>query len=245
MSEGPLPPWLDAGSGVRGIGRYLDHTLLKPEATRAQILTLCDEGIRYGVKAVCVNGAWADLCAERLSGSGVALAVVVGFPLGAMAPATKADETRRAVAERASEIDMVIALGAAKAGEWQAVEDDIRGVVQAAGPALVKCILETGALEPSEIARACEAAAAAGAAFVKTSTGFHPSGGATEQAVSLMRRAVGTGLGVKASGGIRTPVAAIRMLAAGANRIGTSATDGMADWLGPAAPPLAQLFEGV
>ncbi len=245
MSDDALPPWLTADAGARGIGCYIDHTLLKPEATRAQILSLCDEGLRYGVKAVCVNGAWAGLCADRLAGSAVALAVVAGFPLGAMAPAAKAQEARLAVAAGASEIDMVIALGAAKAAEWDYVRDDIRGVVEAARPALVKVILETATLEPGEIVAACETAVAAGAGFVKTSTGFHPAGGATTAAVALMRETVGPVLGVKASGGIRTADAALGMLAAGANRIGTSATAGMTAVLGPGAPTLAELLKGL
>jgi deoxyribose-phosphate aldolase len=241
MSEGALPSWLAAEAGVHGLGRFIDHTLLKPEATRAQILALCDEGLRYGVKAVCVNGAWTELCAERLIGSDVALAVVAGFPLGAMATSAKAQETRLAVSAGAAEIDMVIALGAAKAGEWRAVEDDIRCVVEAAGPALVKVILETAALEPAEIVAASEAAVRAGAGFVKTSTGFHPAGGATVEAVALMRQTVGPSLGVKASGGVRTAEAVVAMLRAGANRIGTSGTAGMAAWLGAAAPVIEEL----
>lgn len=243
MSEAALPPWLAAHAGTHGLGRFIDHTLLKPEASRDQILVLCDEAVRYGVKAVCVNGVWAETCARRLAGSDVALAVVAGFPLGAMAPVAKAEEARMAVAAGASEIDMVIGLGAAKAGEWEAVGADVRGVVAAAGGAVVKAILETAALEPREIVAACEAAVAGGAGFVKTSTGFHPGGGATTEAVALMRRTVGPGVGVKASGGIRTAEAALAMLAAGADRIGTSAAGTMAAWLGPSAPTLEMLME--
>ncbi len=243
MPEAGLPPWLAAHAGTHGLGRFIDHTLLKPEASRAQILALCDEGVRYGVKALCVNGVWAETCATRLAGSDVALAVVAGFPLGAMAPAAKAEEAGMAVAAGASEIDMVIGLGAAKAGEWEAVEADVRGVVAAAGGAVVKVILETAALEPREIVAACEAAVAGGAGFVKTSTGFHPGGGATTEAVALMRRTVGPAIGVKASGGIRTAEMALAMLAAGADRIGTSAAAAMAAWLGPAAPTLETLME--
>jgi deoxyribose-phosphate aldolase len=146
------------------------------------------------------------------------------------------------VADGAAEIDMVIALGQVRAGDWRYVEDDIRAVVGAAGPAAVKVILETAALEPREITEACQAAVAGGAAYVKTSTGFHPAGGATVEAVRLMRRAVGPTFGVKASGGIRTKEAALEMLAAGANRIGTSATAAMAAWLGPSAPTLEELL---
>jgi deoxyribose-phosphate aldolase len=242
MPEAALPLWLASHSGARGLGRFIDHTLLKPEATRAQILALCDEGARFGVKAVCVNGGWAEACAGRLAGSQTALAVVVGFPLGAMVTAAKVEETRLAVAAGAAEIDMVVPLGAVKAGEWGAVERDIRAVVEAAGPALVKVILETAALEPAEIVAGCEAAVRAGAGFVKTSTGFHAGGGATVEAVALMRRTVGLDVGVKASGGVRTGEAALAMLAAGADRIGTSATAGMAAWLGPDAPRLDHLL---
>jgi deoxyribose-phosphate aldolase len=244
MSEAGLPPWLAAEAGARGLGRFIDHTLLKPEATRDQILALCEEGRRYGVRAVCVNGAWAELCAERLAGSEVALAVVAGFPLGAMATAAKAQETRLAVSAGATEVDMVIALGAAKAGQWRAVEEDVRCVVEAAGPALVKAILETAALEPAEIMAAAEAAVRAGAGFVKTSTGFHPAGGATVEAVALLRRTVGPAVGVKASGGVRTAEAAVAMLRAGANRIGTSGTAGMAAWVGAGAPGIGELVGG-
>lgn len=243
MSERSLPPWLgrDAAS-VRGIGRYIDHTLLKPEATEHQIAAMCAEGRRLGVKAVCVNGGWTRRAAADLAGTPVLVATVVGFPLGAMAADAKAAETRLAVAEGAAEIDMVIPLGRAKAGDWAGVERDIRSVVEAAGRAAVKAILETAALEPGEIEAACRAAVSAGAAFVKTSTGFHPGGGATVEAVTLMRRTVGPSFGVKASGGIRTAEAALAMLAAGANRIGTSGTAGMAAWLGDGAPLLSALL---
>ena len=240
---GGLPAWLGIDAPeTRGIGPYLDHTLLQPDATREQVIALCEEAIRYGVKAVCVNGCWAGLCGERLAGSAVAVATVVGFPLGAMASGGKAAETRLALGAGATEIDMVMALGHARGGEWQYVEHDIRAVVEAAGPAPVKVILETAALEPEEIAAACLVSLAAGAAFVKTSTGFHPAGGATREAVALMRRAVGTEMGVKASGGIRTAEAALAMLAAGASRIGTSSTAAMARYLGPGAPLLGELL---
>jgi len=242
MSDRSLPAWLAADAGSRGLGRFIDLTLLRPEAGRAQIETLCDEGRRHGVKAVCVNGAWTALCAERLAGGPVAVATVVGFPLGAAASVAKACETHRAVADGASEIDVVLALGHAKAGEWRYVEDDVRAVVAAAGAATVKVILETAALESREIVAACRAAVAAGARFVKTSTGFHPAGGATVAAVELMRRTVGPEIGVKASGGIRTKEAVLGLLAAGANRIGTSATGDLADWLGPSAPALEDLL---
>jgi deoxyribose-phosphate aldolase len=238
--DGP-PRWLGADwETERGIGRYIDHTLLKPEATPAQVLGLCEEAERFGVKAVCVNGSWVESCVERLSGTAVLVAAVAGFPLGAMDSSAKAEEARLAVAAGASEIDTVMAVGRAKAGEWNRVEDDIRAVVEAAGRAVVKVILEIAALEPVEIATACLVSRAAGAAFVKTSTGFHPAGGATREAVALMRAAVGPKAGVKASGGIRTVEAAFAMLAAGANRIGTSSARAMSSHLGPTAPPLAE-----
>lgn len=219
------PSWLGlAGARLGGLAQFIDHTLLKAEATAAQIDALGAEGVRFGVKAVCVNGCWVARAAEVVAGSGVLVAAVVGFPLGAMATAAKAMETRLVVGDGAGEVDMVMALGEAKAGEWERVRDDIRVVVDAAGSARVKVILETAALDPVEIAAASLAARAAGAAFVKTSTGFHPAGGATREAVALMRRAVGGEMGVKASGGIRTAEAAIEMLLAGANRIGTSST---------------------
>ncbi|HEX6615321.1 MAG TPA: deoxyribose-phosphate aldolase [Gemmatimonadales bacterium] len=210
--------------GPDPLARSIEHTLLRPGATRADIEMLCDEAARFGVHGVCVNGAWTALCAGRLAGTPLAVVTVVGFPLGAAAPAAKACEAHRAAADGAAELDMVIALGHAKAGEWRAVEDDIRAVVGAAGPARVKAILETAALTTVEIASACRAAVAAGAAFVKTSTGFHRAGGASVDAVRLMRETVGPAIGIKASGGIRTRDAALEMLAAGADRIGTSAT---------------------
>jgi len=242
-SSAPVPPWLgDEAGQTRGIGRYLDHTLLKPEVTGDQVLQLCEEAIGFGVKAACVNGCWVATCAERLRGSGIGIAAVAGFPLGAMASRAKAVEARLAVEAGAEEVDMVLAIGQAKAGDWSYVEEDIRAVVEAAGRGRVKVILETAALDNYQIAAGCLVAKAAGAAFVKTSTGFHPNGGATIEAVTLMRRAVGLEMGVKASGGIRTVESAIAMLRAGANRIGTSNTAAMIRYLGPSAPTLSELF---
>ena len=238
-----LPLWLEPLGDAPGIGRLIDYTLLKPEAGRDAILALCDEATRYGMKAVCVNGSWVADCVSRLGGSGVIVVTVVGFPLGAAMTKVKAAEARLAVGTGADEIDMVMAIGQAKSGEWRYVEDDIRRVVDAAGAAPVKVTLETAALEPVEIAAGCLVARAAGAAFVKSSTGFHPAGGATEGTVSLLRRAVGSELGVKASGGIRTAESALRLLAAGADRIGTSAAAAVAAIPGPSAPPLRLLIE--
>ena len=241
---GKTPPWLGRGAARQpGIGRFLDHTLLAPEANADQIAALADEAIRWELKAVCVNGGWVRRTGELLAGSPVLLATVAGFPLGATASAAKAAEASLAVAAGAAEVDMVLPLGPARAGDWSYVEADIRAVVEAAGPVTVKVILETAALEPLEIVAGCLAAVRAGAAFVMTSTGFHPSGGATLEAVALMRHAVGPAFGVKASGGIRTGELALRMLAAGANRIGTSAAAGMTTLLGRDAAPLALLLE--
>jgi deoxyribose-phosphate aldolase len=238
-----LPPWLEDSGDAPGIGRFIDHTLLQPEAGRDAIIALCDEAARYGLKAVCVNGCWVADCVSRLDRSGVLVATVVGFPLGATATKAKVAEARLAVGTGADELDTVMAIGQAKSGEWRYVEDDIRRVVDAAGAAPVNVILETAALEPVEIAAGCLVARAAGAAWVNTSTGFHPAGGATEGTVSLLRRAVGSDLGVKASGGVRTAESALRMLAAGANRIGTSGAAAMAAMLGPSAPTLKRLLE--
>lgn len=201
----------------------IDHTLLKADATRADILRVCEEAKTYHTASVCVNAFWVPAVAEALAGSGVKTCCVVGFPLGAMSSAAKAFEAREAVAAGAQEVDMVLNVGLARGGEWDAVEADIAAVVQAAGQATVKVILETCLLTDAQKRRACEAAKAAGAGFVKTSTGFS-TGGATEADVRLMREAVGPDMGVKASGGIRTREDAERMLAAGANRIGASAT---------------------
>jgi deoxyribose-phosphate aldolase len=238
------PPWLGRGAARQpGIGRFLDHTLLAPEAHADQIAALCDEAIRWELKAVCVNGGWVRRAAELLAGSPVLLASVAGFPLGAAASAAKAAEARLAVESGAGEVDMVLPLGPAKSGDWGYVEGDIRAVVEAAGRVTVKVILETAALEPVEIVAGCLAAVRGGAAFVMTSTGFHPSGGATVEAVALMRHAVGPAFGVKASGGVRTGELALRMLAAGASRIGTSAAAGMTGLLGRDAAPLGLLLE--
>ena len=191
--------------------QYIDHTLLAPEATAAQIAQLCDEARTHGFFSVCVNPCRVKVC------------TVIGFPLGATTTASKAAEAREALQNGAEELDMVMNIGYAKEGDWQAVQADIAAVVQAAGDkARVKVILETCLLDDAEIRQACAAAVKAGAHFVKTSTGF-AKGGATVEAVQLMRACVGPDFGVKASGGIRTPEAFAAMIAAGANRIGASA----------------------
>ncbi len=209
-------------AGRDPLAPLIEHTLLKPDAARADVERLCGEAVRFGFAAVCVNSAHVAACARLLRGSRVRVCVTVGFPLGAQLPEVKAYEARRAVEEGASEVDMVMNLGTLKSGDDALVEADIRGVVRAAGPgAAVKVILETALLTREEKVRAALIARAAGAAFVKTSTGFGP-GGATVEDVRLLRETVGPDMGVKASGGIRTRREAEAMVAAGANRIGTS-----------------------
>lgn len=220
--------------GVRGcpnptqlgqLSTYLDHTLLKPDATVEEIDTLCGEALEHGFASVCVNGTWVRRCAEILAGSPVLVCTVVGFPLGAMASEVKAYEARRAIEDGACEVDMVLAVGALRSGDDAFVRRDIAGVVEVSHRlgARVKVILETCLLTDAEIARACELAKAAGADFVKTSTGFS-KGGATVDHVALMRRVVGPVIGVKASGGVRDQEGAQAMIAAGATRIGASAS---------------------
>jgi len=201
----------------------IDHTLLKPEATVADVQRLCAEARRYGFAAVCVNPALLPTAVRGLDGSTVTPCTVVGFPLGAMMTATKAMETARAVEAGAREVDMVLALWALKQHDYATVLDDMRAVVTAAGPTCaVKVILETCLLTDTEKVTACKLALDAGARFVKTSTGFS-TGGATVHDITVMRRVVGTQAGVKASGGIRSLADAEAMVRAGADRIGTSA----------------------
>ena len=205
------------------LNRYIDHTLLKPAATRADIAKLCAEAKEYRFASVCVNSAHIAEVAAALAGTDVAPCCVVGFPLGAMETEAKAFEAARAAALGAREIDMVMDIGAAKEGDFARVETDIAAVVSAIqGRAKLKVILECCLLTDEEKTAACLAAKRAGADFVKTSTGFS-TGGATEHDVALMRAAVGDDMGVKASGGIRTQEDALRMIAAGASRIGASA----------------------
>jgi len=198
--------------------------LLKPEATRDQIVQLCREAREYGFASVCVNPSYVKLAAELLRGSSVKVCSVVGFPLGATLPEVKAYEARRAIEEGAAEIDMVINIGALKSGDLELVKRDIASVVDVchAKGALCKVIIEAALLTDEEKVLACQLARAAGADYVKTSTGFGP-GGATVQDVALMRRTVGPEMGVKAAGGIRSYEAAKSMVEAGATRIGASA----------------------
>ncbi len=202
----------------------IDHTLLKPEADAAQISRLCDEARAYGFASVCINPRFVAQCAEALAGSPVKVCTVIGFPLGANRTAVKVFEAVQAIADGAREVDMVLPIGALRSGDIAAVADDIFQVCQAAHAlgVPVKVILETGLLDTQQKITGCLLAARAGADFVKTSTGFGP-GGATVEDIRLMRACVGTELGVKASGGIRTAADAAAVLAAGANRIGASA----------------------
>lgn len=227
----PLPPWLEPFAGVR-IGQLIDHTILKPEASESDILRLCDEAIELGLGAVCVNGQWVALAAKRLQGTSVVTVGVAGFPLGASGRLSKAEEARLLRADGAGEIDVVQSLGWATTGQWSLVRDELSAVVKAVPGCPVKVILETAALGAPQIDLACDAARAAHAAFVKTSTGFHPSGGATTESVTAMRNAVGTDLGVKASGGVRTAETALAMLRAGADRIGSSSAATWRDLIG-------------
>jgi deoxyribose-phosphate aldolase len=206
------------------LARLIDHTLLKPDATQAQIAQLCHEARQYGFATVCVNPTHARLCADLLKGSGVAVCTVVGFPLGATPTEVKAYEAQQAIDDGATEIDMVINIGALKGGEYDLVERDIAMVTRTAhnNRALCKVIIEAALLTGPEKVKACELAKKAGADYVKTSTGFGP-GGATVADVALMRRVVGPEMGVKAAGGIRTLADAKGMVEAGATRIGASA----------------------
>ena len=210
--------------GASGLPGLIDHTLLKPDATAAEIEQLCKEAAEWQFATVCVNPTWVALAAQRLRGTSVLVCSVVGFPLGATTPDVKQFETRRAIFDGASEIDMVINVGALKSGDVRLVTDDIRGVVSAchAAGATSKVILETALLTDEEKVTACTLAKAAGADFVKTSTGFGP-GGATVADIALMRRIVGDEMGVKASGGVRDLEQMKAMVAAGATRIGASA----------------------
>lgn len=204
------------------IASMIDHTLLKPEATPEQVEKLCAEAAEYHFASVCVNPVYIPLAARLLKDTGVKVCCVVGFPLGAIAPEQKAAEAASCAAMGAEELDMVIHIGAAKAGDWALVQRDIEGVVKAAAGRTVKVIIETCLLTDEEKVKACEAAKAAGAHFVKTSTGFS-TGGATTHDIALMRKTVGPEMGVKASGGIRDYATAMAMIEAGANRIGASA----------------------
>ena len=203
------------------LARSIDHTLLKPDATVSQIRELCAAARTHGFASVCVNPVWVRECAPLLRGSGVAVCTVVGFPLGASSSETKAFEAMHAANGGATEIDMVINIGALKGGDIAVVQEDIAAVRRAVPSAILKVIIETALLTDAQKVTACQIAKACGANFVKTSTGFN-GGGATIADVALMRATVGPDMGVKASGGVRTRADAEAMLAAGATRIGTS-----------------------
>ncbi|MFZ4616105.1 MAG: deoxyribose-phosphate aldolase [Rectinemataceae bacterium] len=202
--------------------RYIDHTLLKPEATSDQVDALCDEAARHHFHSVCVNSSWVGHCAGRLDGTGVKVCSVVGFPLGAMDSKAKAFEASAAIANGASEIDMVINVGALKSKDYKAVREDILSVRNACSKGIVlKVIIETCLLSDEEKVLVCQMARDVGADFVKTSTGFNKSG-ATVADIVLMRQTVGPKMGVKASGGVRSFEDAVQMIEAGATRLGTS-----------------------
>jgi deoxyribose-phosphate aldolase len=241
----PTPSKLAAAPSVDGalrVADYVDHTLLKAEARRSDIDTLCDEASTHRFAAVCVNGCWVARCSDRLAGTGVKVATVVGFPLGAMPTAAKAFETKTVVDAGADEVDMVVAVGHVLDEDWDFVENDIRAVVNAAAGRVVKVILETGVLQPLQIVKASVVAKEAGAHFVKTSTGFHPAGGATAEAVAIMRMTVGDALRVKAAGGIRDCATALRMIGAGATRIGTSSGVKFVECMGESGRSLSDLI---
>lgn len=213
------------------LARYIDHTLLAPDATHSQVYAVCRDAAEWNVTAVCVSPSFVPLPDEirgALRAHDVMVCTVVGFPSGAHASAAKSAEAVLAVQNGADEIDMVVNLGLVREARWNDVEAEVHAVRSAIDAvrrgAMLKVICESGALSDDELRSVCRAAVTGGADFVKTSTGFHASGGATERAVAIMRATVGDGIGVKASGGIRTTAAALAMIAAGANRIGASAT---------------------
>jgi deoxyribose-phosphate aldolase len=205
------------------VARFIDHTLLKPDATRSMVEKLCEEAVQYGFFAVCVNPYWVSLCARKLAGTKVKVCTVVGFPLGANESRTKAFEARCAIENGAQEIDMVVNIGALKSGDWEAVEEDLRAVKEVCGGGIVtKAIIETFLLTDEEKITVSQLIKKTGFDFVKTSTGF-AGGGATVHDVALIRRAV-PDIGIKASGGIRTFEDAKNLILAGATRLGTSAS---------------------
>jgi deoxyribose-phosphate aldolase len=207
---------------TNNVAKMIDHTLLKADATKDQIEKICAEAKEYNFASVCVNPTWVKRSSDLLNGTEVKVCTVIGFPLGASTPETKAFETKNAIENGATEVDMVINIGALKGGDNELVERDIRAVVDAAkGEALTKVIIETCLLTEEEKVRACELSVKAGADFVKTSTGFS-TGGATAEDIALMRKTVGPDIGVKASGGVRSAEDAQKMIEAGATRIGAS-----------------------
>ena len=209
---------------MKNLSRYIDHTLLKADATENEVIKLCNEAKEYDFFSVCINPGFVEIAAKELSESNVAVCTVIGFPLGASTPETKAFETKDAIQKGAAEVDMVINISKLKDKKDEEVLKDIKAVVDAADKkALVKVIIETCLLTDEEKERACKLAKDAGADFVKTSTGFS-TGGATKEDIALMRKTVGTEMGVKASGGVRTYEDAVTMIESGATRIGASAS---------------------
>ncbi|WP_411375924.1 deoxyribose-phosphate aldolase [Arthrobacter sp. MPF02] len=223
MSNEATPSVQPAAAVAEGIASYIDHTLLKPEASEADVLKVCSEAAEYGFKSVCVNPVWVKTVKKALKGSGVLTCSVVGFPLGATPTDVKAFEARGAVLDGADEVDMVINIAAARAEDKGTLVEDITAVAESvhSSGAILKVIIETALLTDSQKVLACQAAVEAGADFVKTSTGFN-GGGATVADIALMRKTVGPDLGVKASGGVRSLADAQAMIAAGATRIGAS-----------------------
>ncbi|MBQ4493088.1 MAG: deoxyribose-phosphate aldolase [Elusimicrobiaceae bacterium] len=203
------------------IAKYIDHTLLKPTAERKDIEQLCKEAREYNFASVCVNPFWVSYASKLLEGSSVKVCTVIGFPLGANTSAVKAFEAKTAIQEGASEVDMVINIGALKAGQYDIVKQDIKAVREASAGKILKVIIETSYLTDEEKQKVCKICAEEGADFVKTSTGFS-GGGATAQDVALMAKSAGDKVKVKASGGIRTREDALKMIEAGASRLGTS-----------------------
>jgi deoxyribose-phosphate aldolase len=208
---------------AEAVRRLIDHAILKPELDRAAVDAQLDEAATYRVFSVCVRPSDVRHAVERLQGTGVGVGTVIGFPHGTTTTAAKVAESLQALADGAFELDMVQDIGAAKSGDWERVEQDVRAVVEAAGDTVVKVILETASLTEDEIVAASRAAVAGGASFVKTSTGF-AGGGATAEHIRLMRETVGADTGVKASGGVRGLDTLLEMVEAGADRIGTSAS---------------------
>lgn len=218
------------------LARMVDHTLLRPEATPADVAALCEEANELGVFAVCVSPSFLPLATGLLDDT-IATCTVVGFPSGKHHARIKADEAARAVADGADEVDMVVDVGAIRGGLWRTTQREIAAVRAATSGVTLKVILETAALADDEIVRACIVCQEAGADFVKTSTGFHPAGGASTRAVSLMANTIGGRLGVKASGGIRDAATALAMVKAGATRLGLSGTRAVLDGVEAAAAP--------
>ena len=212
---------MNKGRTMEKLNRYIDHTLLKPEATKSQIENLCQEALKFNFFSVCVNPHYVSLCANILKGSEVSVCTVIGFPLGSNTTESKVFETKDAINKGAQEIDMVINIAAIKSGDWNLVEEDIRQVKKACGTTLLKVIFETCLLNNEEKVMACKVSQNAGADFVKTSTGFS-TGGATVDDVKLMRSSVANHIGVKASGGVRDFETAKKMVELGATRLGTS-----------------------